>query len=282
LLIRMRSQVQVLAGPPPIPAGHSAAGSEPGTPAAGLGRAGAAPRPRPAPRAAATPMGRRRDHHSPWSPTQPEDGSHAAGAASSRCGLLPCPPRGRQPWALRTPAWPAWSLSRSSAAAAARTHPAKPPAALTDQRAASAASPAPGLPGRRPSRPTARQPPGLDPSRGDGYPMPAWSQRHCPVWEETDASGWGWTPAGWTPAGWTPGGWTPERWTLDGWTADGRIAGPPDDHPGDRTPDGLDPGRPDRWTRDDDTGWVDTRCWTPIGDRCHGRRPGSVDQGDDG
>jgi hypothetical protein len=43
LLIRMRSQVQVLAGPPPIPAGQSAVGSEPGRLAASLGRAGAAP-----------------------------------------------------------------------------------------------------------------------------------------------------------------------------------------------------------------------------------------------
>src|SRR5918994_7933341 len=39
LLIRMRSQVQVLAGPPPIVAGHSAAASELGALAAGLGRA---------------------------------------------------------------------------------------------------------------------------------------------------------------------------------------------------------------------------------------------------
>jgi hypothetical protein len=38
----MRSQVQVLAGPPTNPAGQSAAGSEPGALAAGLGRAGAA------------------------------------------------------------------------------------------------------------------------------------------------------------------------------------------------------------------------------------------------
>jgi hypothetical protein len=43
LLIRMRSQVQVLAGPPPIVAGHSGPSTEPGALAAGLGRAGAAP-----------------------------------------------------------------------------------------------------------------------------------------------------------------------------------------------------------------------------------------------
>jgi hypothetical protein len=41
---------------------------------------------------------------------------------------------------------------------------------------------------------------------------------------------------------------------------------------------------PDGWTAghlDDDTGWGNTRCWTPPGDRCHGWRPGRVDQGDD-
>jgi hypothetical protein len=54
LLIRMRSQVQVLAGPPPIVAGHSAVGSEPGAPAASLGRAGAA-RPSPPARPLALP-----------------------------------------------------------------------------------------------------------------------------------------------------------------------------------------------------------------------------------
>jgi hypothetical protein len=47
------------------------------------------------------------------------------------------------------------------------------------------------------------------------------------------------------------------------------------------TLDGLDTGRLDRRIPDDDTGWVDTRCWTPDGDRCHGWRPGIVGQGDD-
>jgi hypothetical protein len=53
-LIRMRSQVQVLAGPPPIVAGQSAAGSEPSWLTAGLGRAGAA-RPFPPARPVAPP-----------------------------------------------------------------------------------------------------------------------------------------------------------------------------------------------------------------------------------
>jgi hypothetical protein len=117
-LIRMRSQVQVLAGPPLIPAGHSAAGSEPRTPAAGLGRAGAAPHPRP---------GGHPDRPAPRPPltvvaTQPEDDSHAAAAASSRRGLLLRPRRSRQPRTLHTPAWPAWSLSGH-----ARPPPPTPP-----------------------------------------------------------------------------------------------------------------------------------------------------------
>jgi hypothetical protein len=71
-LIRMRSQVQVLAGPPAIPTGQSAVGSKPGTLAASLGRAGAAP-PSPPARPSALPAihprGSLHDHHSPWSPT---------------------------------------------------------------------------------------------------------------------------------------------------------------------------------------------------------------------
>src|SRR5215207_3019764 len=46
---RMKSEVQVLPGPPTIPAGHSAAGAEPGALPGGLGRAGAAPPSPPAP-----------------------------------------------------------------------------------------------------------------------------------------------------------------------------------------------------------------------------------------
>jgi hypothetical protein len=106
----MRSQVQVLAGPPPIPAGHSAAGSEPGTLAAGLGRAGAA-RPSPPARPSALrahPGGRPHDYHPPWSPPRRQP--------RGRCSHLapqphPVPSRRRQPRTLRTPAWPAYSRS---------------------------------------------------------------------------------------------------------------------------------------------------------------------------
>jgi hypothetical protein len=78
-LIRMRSQVQVLAGPPPIVAGQSTAGSEPGTLTAGLGRAGAA---RPSPPAP------------PLAPPGPP--TRASGSATTtHRGRAPA--RGRQP-----------------------------------------------------------------------------------------------------------------------------------------------------------------------------------------
>jgi hypothetical protein len=106
----MRSQVQVLAGPPPITPGQSAVGSRPRALAARLGRAGAACPSSPAPPGTPTRGVRHHDHHSPWSPPSP-DGSHAAGAATSHRSLLPSPPASRQPPVLRTPAWPACSLS---------------------------------------------------------------------------------------------------------------------------------------------------------------------------
>jgi hypothetical protein len=211
-LIRMRSQVQVLAGPPPIPAGQSAAGSELGAAAAGLGRAGAArpsrrhvqwPPPGPPTPASGTATTTHRGH--PPSPRR----QRAAVAATPRRSLLPCPHR-----------------SRSHGCSA--------------RRASSAASPAPGLLGRRPSRPTARPPTGTSPrSGGDGCPAAStWSPPPPPevgpdgrVRTGRTSAGWtpdgwtpdGWTPDGWTPDGWTPDGWTPEGWTLDGWTADGRT-----------------------------------------------------------
>src|SRR5829696_6768862 len=74
---RMRSQVQVLAGPPPIVAGHSGPSTEPGALAAGLGRAGAAhpspPAPPLAPSGTAHPDVSLGDDHTAWSSTQPED-----------------------------------------------------------------------------------------------------------------------------------------------------------------------------------------------------------------
>jgi hypothetical protein len=127
----MRSQVQVLAGPPTIIAGHSVVGAEPGAPAACLGRAGAA---RPSRRHAHRPLRVRPSQASGSTTTTHRGRAPSTGRQPrDRCGNLPpqtapVPSRRRQPRALRTPAWPAWSLSRSSAVAAARTHPARPPA----------------------------------------------------------------------------------------------------------------------------------------------------------
>jgi hypothetical protein len=170
-----------------------------------------------------------------------QDGSHAAGTATSRCGLLPCPQRSRQPRALSTPAGPAWSVSGQAPPPAhnpARSPPTPPP---TD--AISAASPA-----SRPPRPTPEPLDGaaahrdLARSRG-AVPRPhrPGSQRHRLTWEETDASG----RAGWTPDGWTLDGWTPDRRTPDDeprTTDPGRrtqVTG----HRTGWTPDGLDTGR---------------------------------------
>jgi hypothetical protein len=161
----MRSQVQVLAGPPPIPAGHSAAGREPGTPAASLGRAGAARPPWPA-----RPL------------ASPDPSTRAAGpTTTTHRGRPPSPgqqPRGR----CGHPRAAAYSRAHSAAVSdgrsarrlaclvaqpvkrdRARTHLARarhrPP--LTN--ATSAASPRPGLLGRPSSRSKTRQPTGTRP-----------------------------------------------------------------------------------------------------------------------
>ena len=111
----MRSQVQVLAGPPPIVAGQSAAGTELGALAAPLGpRWGRTPipaGPSSGPSGSAHPGVRLGDDHPPWPRTQPEDASHAAGAATSRGNLAPVPTAPPPATARRTPAGPAWSLS---------------------------------------------------------------------------------------------------------------------------------------------------------------------------
>jgi hypothetical protein len=230
----MRSQVQVLPGPPPITPGQSAVGSKPRALVASLGRAGAACPSSPVPPGTPTRGVGYHDHHSPWSPPSP-DGSHAAGAATSHRSLYPCPPSSRQPPVLRTTAWPACSLSGH-----APPYPTRPGSATNPPltNATSQHRPRLGLLGRRPNRSTAWQPTGTRPVPVVTVPAAAtWAQRHRPVWEETDASG----PTGRTPAGWTPHGRTAAGWTLDGcppegrtpdrWTADDRTAGHPDDEP---------------------------------------------------
>jgi hypothetical protein len=191
----MRSQVQVLAGPPPIVAGHSAAGSEPGTLVAGLGRAGAArPSPPAPPLAPPGPptraSGSATTTHRGRAP-QPEDGSHAAAAATSR-SLLPCPPRSRPRRALRTPAWPAWSLSGQ--ARPPRPAPTRRPGSATDLPLTNATS---GSVARAPASATVDRavdgPAATGAStRSGGHGRPATStrsQRHRLRWKETDASG---------------------------------------------------------------------------------------------
>jgi hypothetical protein len=158
-LIRMRSQVQVLAGPPHIPAGHSAVGSEPGAAAASLGRAGAAhlsPSARPIGPFRPPPTGRQAPRRPRTVVAHPAlVGSYAAGAATSHRQPVPVPSR-RQPPALRTPAWPAWSLC-GYAAARTQPGPGRPPTSRLPNARPRQRRP-PGLLGRRPSHPTARPP----------------------------------------------------------------------------------------------------------------------------
>jgi hypothetical protein len=106
----MRSQVQVLAGPPAIVAAQSAVGSKPGTLAGCLGRAGAArPSPPPSPAAPPGPSTRRQ---APQQPRIVVAHSSRGGQPRGRCGNLALrppsvPSRSRRRRALRMPAWPA-------------------------------------------------------------------------------------------------------------------------------------------------------------------------------
>jgi hypothetical protein len=153
----MRSQVQVLAGPPPITPGHSAVGSKPGALAASLGRAGAACPSSPAPPGTPTRGVRHHDHHAPWSPPSPRRQPRGR-CATSRRSLFPCPPSSRQPPVLRRPGLPARS---SGTRRRAQPGPGPPPTPLTN--ATSQHRPRLGLLGRRPNRSTARQPTGTRP-----------------------------------------------------------------------------------------------------------------------
>jgi eukaryotic-like serine/threonine-protein kinase len=227
----MRSQVQVLAGPPPIVAGHSTAGSEPGAFAAGLGRAGAA---RPSPLAPPVappgpPPGRPARRRPPTVVAHPaEDGRHAA------CGhlaLQPAPvPKAQPPArALRAPAWPAWSLGGQARPSRPAPNPVarvrQPPS--TDQRDVGSVArvPASATVDRAVDGPAATGP---HPSRWSRSPASStWSPPPPPEWEETDASG----PTGQTPDGWTPHGRTADGWTPDSWAAAVRPPDTLDDQP---------------------------------------------------
>src|SRR5512132_63661 len=250
----MRSQVQVLAGPPPIVAAHSAAGTELGALAAGLGRAGAARHPR---RHVQWPLqvrppGRQPRRRPPTVVAHPTRGRQpGGGAATSRYSPHPRPPRSCPRRAHRTPAWPAWSLSGQ----ARPPRPAPNPAAgsatdLPPTNPSSAASPASRPPGPSIEPSTARQPPGPPPVpvvtvarpprpgpqrhrlSGRRRTRPDGRGRHQTAGHRTGGQQ--------TAGRWMGGQQTAERRTL--WTTT----------PGDRTPDGWTAGsrtpKPDGWT----------------------------------
>src|SRR5512133_1739380 len=122
----MRSQVQVLAGPPPIVAGQSAAGGEPGTLAAGVGRAGAArPSPPAPPLAPPGPPSRASASATTTHRGRAPNSRTPARWRSSHLALQPAPAPTAQ---LPAPGAPHAGLAclvaqRASAAAAARTQP---------------------------------------------------------------------------------------------------------------------------------------------------------------
>jgi hypothetical protein len=258
----MRSQVQVLAGPPPIPPGHGAAGREPGTPAASWGRTPIPAGPAHWPRRARPPGRQAPDDHAPWSPTpaptaatrplrQPRAAActraHSAAAShgAAHAGL-------------------ACLVAQRSSAAAGRQHTTRPASAPdpTDQRATPAASPASrACSAVHRATPRGGSPPGLDPLLWCRLPAaPAWSPPPPPeVGRDGRVRTDGQTAVGWTPDGWTPDG---------------------------RTPDRLDTGRPGHRTagrraRTTNPEWAHTTWWTPTGDRRHRRHPGLADHGDD-
>jgi hypothetical protein len=163
-----------------------------------------------------------------------------ADAATSRCSPLPCPQRSRPRRALRTPAWPAWSLSGQARPPPAPTGGPGPPPTSHRPTRLGQCRPRPSLLDRRPSRrrpgsrrgPTrpvvtvARPPrPGSQRHRlsmgGDGR-VRTDGGRHQTAGHRTSGqqtaerrTRWRTTPGDQTPDGWTAGSRTPKR---DGWT----------------------------------------------------------------
>jgi hypothetical protein len=225
----MRSQVQVLAGPP-----HQHRRSQHCRQRAGSVRCRLGPRwgrtpipagPSPGPSGSAHPAVRLGDDHTAWSSTQPRTAA-TRHAATSRCSLLPCPkrsrPRGRSE---RRPGLPGRSAGKRGRRGPHPTRWLGSASHLPLTNATWAASPAsrPPRPSIEPS--TARQPPGPTRPGGQGRrpPRPG-PHRQRLSGKVTDASG---RTAGQRTAGrWMGGQQTAERRTL--WTT----------APGDRTPDG--------------------------------------------
>ena len=166
LLIRMRSQVQVLAGPLPNPAGQSAAGSELGTLAAGLGRAGAARPSPPAPPVTLRvhPPGRQARRRPPTVVAPPAQGRQPR-VRCRQLALPPAPVPTAPPPATGAPTRRPGRPGRSAGKRGRRGGPPPPGSATDPPRtyATWAASPAsrPPRPSIEPS--TARQSPGPSP-----------------------------------------------------------------------------------------------------------------------
>jgi hypothetical protein len=208
----MRSQVQVLAGPPPSSQVRALQAASRGCPLPAWAALGPPAYPR---RHLQWPLrgrppgrqARRRPRTVVAHPA--EDASHAAGAATSRCSLLPCPPRGR-----RGP------------------HPTRRPGSATDLPLTTRCRqrrPRPGLLDRRSSRRRPGSHRGLTRSGGQGRPATStWSPTPPPEHGRRRTRP---DRRGQTADGWTPDGWTADGWTLDGWTADGRPPDPVDDDP---------------------------------------------------
>jgi hypothetical protein len=250
LLIRMRSQVQVLAGPPPITPGHSAAGNQPGAVVACLGRAGAARLPPPA--RPPTPPGPPTRASATMTTTHRGRAPSTGRQRRGRCGHLapqPAPVPTAQPPATGAPhaglaCLVAQPVKRGRRA---RTHPARSATdiPLTNVRPRQRRPP-PGLLGR-PTEPldgTAATGTSTG-SCGDGCPRGAsLVPTPRPVWRRQTR---------------------PDRRVDTSRLDTGRV-----------DTRGLDAGRvdsrrPDCRTPDDDTRGPDTGRWTPDGRT--GRRP---------
>jgi hypothetical protein len=267
----MRSQVQVLAGPPPNPAGQGALGSELGALAVSLGRAGAArPSPPASPLALPGPStrasGATATTHRGRPPSLRTPATRQVGSLALQPAPVPTPSHKRR--TVRTPAWPAWSGS-GQARRPPSHHPARSAAdtPLTTRGLGSAAR----IQASSPVNPAARR-------RGSPQgprPVPVLKVARCTGLVPTPQPDVGGDGHVRTDRG---GHQTAGRWTgghqmaghRTGWTLDGLDTGWRDT--------GLDgwtagPGRRNR------TGGH--RMLDADRDRRHGRHPGLVGHGDD-
>jgi hypothetical protein len=203
----MRSQVQVLAGPPPIVAGQSTAVLGPGALAVGLGRAGAARPSPPAPPLAP-----------PGPPTRPsgsatttQRGQAPARGRQPRGGcrhlaLQPAPVPTAHPPAMGAPHAGLACLvaQRASAAAAARTQPGGPVRTdPPDQRdfGSVARVPTSATVDRAVDGPEATRPPPVPVVRVARPPRPGPQRHRLSGRRRTRPDRRGQTPDGWTPHG---------------------------------------------------------------------------------